>query len=224
MGEISGDRDNQPLRTQALHQLVGYAELTKAAGVSRSTIERAWRGPWDDGEPQLPKPGKIGSRSVWVAEIINAWLLSRAQWQSGVLASFARVDADDLSPDQLEGEAVALVVKAMEKRVGKTVDAADLGIHVTRRITAEAFAAAEKREFAIYSDRFSDFGPHRACVMAAWLFPGLRYIIEQSVPASNRPMYRDAETLELFGGAALHDDTWEETMAAYRKIPGHLDA
>ena len=131
---------------------------------------------------------------------------------------------EDLSPEQLEGEAVALVVKAMEKRVGKTVDAADLGIQVTRRITAEEFAAAEKREFAIYSDRFSDFGPHRACVMAAWLFPGLRHIIEQSVPASDRPMYRDAETLELFGGAALHDDTWEEAMAVYRKLPGDFDA
>ena len=34
-----------PLRTQGgLRQLVGYAELIKAASVSRSTIERAWRG------------------------------------------------------------------------------------------------------------------------------------------------------------------------------------
>ena len=85
-------------------------------------------------------------------------------------------------------------------------------------------AAAERREFAIYSERFFDFGPQRACVMAAWLFPGLRHIIEHSVPAIDRPMYRDADTLQLFGGAALHDDTWEEALAAYRKITGHFDA
>ena len=222
----NGPQTDDParVRNQALHQLVGYAELTKAASVSRSTIERAWRGPWDDGEPQLPKPGKIGSRSVWVAEVINAWLLARAQWQSGVLASFAKVDAEALSPEQLEDEAVALVVKAMEKRVGEPVDSSDLGIHVTRRLSEDQFLNAERREFAIYSERFSDFGPQRACVMAAWLFPGLRRIIEHSVPAIDRPMYRDAETLQLFGSAALHDDTWEEAMAAYRKIPGHFDA
>ena len=202
------------VRNHTLHQLVGYAELTKAAGVSRSTIERAWRGPWDDGEPQLPKPGKIGSRSVWVAEVINAWLLARAQWQSGVLATFARVDVDDLSPEQLEGEAVALVVKAMEKRSGATVDSGDLGIHVTRRLSEDAFRDAERREFANYSDRFSEFDATRACVMAAWLFPRLRTIIERAVPDNEKPMYRDTENLEYFGGAALHDDTWNELMAA----------
>ena len=101
--------DAPQLRNQPLHQMVGYAELTKAANVSRSTIERAWRGPWDEGEPQLPKPGKIGSRSVWMAEVVNAWLLSRAKWQTGMLASYARSDVDSLSPEQLETEAVGLV-------------------------------------------------------------------------------------------------------------------
>ena len=214
MGEMSVNFGDQPLRTQSLHQLVGYAELIKAAGVSRSTIERAWRGPWDDGEPQLPKPGKIGSRSVWVAQVINEWLLSRAQWQSGVLASFAKVDADDLSPEQLEGEAIALVVKAMEKRAGTPVDAGDLGIHVTRQLSEGDFRDAERREFANYSDRFSDFDATRACVMAAWLFPRLRTIIERSVPDNEKPMYRGSENLEYFGGAALHDDIWDELMVA----------
>ena len=188
---------------------------SNSLGVSRRTIERMVR------EGRFPRPTQLAPNRVgWQLDQIKTWLDDRGRG----LVAHAVAHPEDLSPEQLEGEAVALVVKAMEKRVGKTVDAADLGIHVTRGMTAADFTSAEKREFAIYSDRFSDFGPHRACVMAAWLFPGLRHIIEQSVPASNRPMYRDAETLELFGGAALHDDTWEEAMAVYRKLPGDFDA
>ena len=208
VSETSGD----------LAKLVGYSEIIAAFSVSRSTVERAVK------SGELLPPRKFKSRAVWLASDINAWAQALFDGQLKVLANSSVTNPEDLSPEQLESEAVALVVKAMEKRVGEPVDAADLGIHVTRRLSENQFLAAEKREFAIYSDRFSDFDVQRACVMAAWLFEGLRHIIEQSVPASNRPMYRDAETLELFGGAALHDDTWEEAMAAYRKLPGHLDA
>jgi hypothetical protein len=50
---------NTEVQERTIRQMVGYAEVIKAAGVSRSTIERAWRGPWDQGGPQLPRPGKI---------------------------------------------------------------------------------------------------------------------------------------------------------------------
>ena len=205
---------NSP-KPQHLPQFVGYQQVQDAIGVSRRTIERMVR------EGRFPRPAQLAPNRVgWQVEAVTNWMSERGKG----LVAHAVAHPEDLSPEQLESEAVALVVKAMEKRVGEPVDAADLGIHVTRRLSENQFLAAEKREFAIYSDRFSDFDVQRACVMAAWLFEGLRHIIEQSVPASNRPMYRDAETLELFGGAALHDDTWEETMAAYRKLPGHLDS
>ena len=203
------------VKPQHLPQYVGYREVEDAIGVSRRTIERMVR------EGRFPRPAQLAPNRVgWQVDVITAWLADRG---TGLVAH-AVTHAEDLSPEQLESEAVALVVKAMEKRVGEPVDASDLGVHVTRRLTEDQFLDAERREFSIYSKRFSDFGPQRACVLAAWLFPGLRHIIENSVPATDRPIYRDAETLQLFGGAALHDDTWEEALAAYRKIPGHFDA
>ena len=208
-------KPNAAVKTPHLPQYVGYGEVQTALGVSRRTIERMVR------EDKFPKPTQLAPNRVgWQVEAVTTWLSERGRG----LVAHAVAHPEQLSPEQLESEAVALVVKAMQKRVGEPVDASDLGVHVTRRLSEAQFLDAEKLEFAIYSERFSDFGPQRACVMAAWLFPGLRRIIEHSVPVSDRPMYRDAETLELFGGAALHDDTWEEAMAAYRKIPGHFDA
>ena len=208
--------DERP-RTQGLTQLVGYAELVKAGNVSRSTIERAWRGPWEEGEPRLPPPGKIGSRAVWLQEVADAWLVARVEHQRAALKSYARASADDLSPEELESEAVGLIVKAMEKRVGEPVDADDLGMHVTRKLQWEEYLDIERQQFAQYSSRFSDFDLRRACVMAAWLFPNLRPVIEKSVPANDKPMHSSAERLEFFGGNALQDDSWEQIMSQYNE-------
>ena len=215
MADGSDPKMDDGLRTQGLHQLVGYAELEKASGFSRSTIERAWRGPWKEGEARLPPPGKFGSRAVWLLEVANAWMLARVEHQRAALKSYARTNPEDLSPEQLESEAIGLVVKAMEKRVGKPVDADDLGIHVTRKITADEYEDAERRVFANYSERFANFDRRRACVVAAWMFECLRPVIENSVPASDKPMHSGAEMLEFFGGNALQDDSWEQLMEQY---------
>lgn len=205
---------NSPKR-QHLPQYVGYREVQDAIGVSRRTIERMVR------EGRFPRPAQLAPNRVgWQVEAVTAWLAERG---TGLVAH-AVTHADDLSPDELESDAVSFVVKAMEKRTGETVDAGDLGIHVTRKLTEDQFLAAEKREFANYSDRFSDFDLQRSCVMAAWLFEGLRHIIERSVPSADRPMYRDAETIELFGGAALNDASWDKATAAFRRIVGPFDA
>ena len=205
------------LRNQTLQQLVGYAELVKASGVSRSTIERAWRGPWDESEPRLPPPGKIGSRAVWLKEVADAWLVARLPHQVAMLDNMARSDPEDLSPEELEIEAVGLVVKAMEKRVGKPVDADGMGIHVTRKISADEFEEAERVVFAQYSERFANFDRQRALVMAAWLFQSLRPFIEKSVPAVNKPMHSTGEMLEFFGANALQDYSWEQLTAQYNE-------
>ena len=81
----------------------------------------------------------------------------------------------------------------------------------------------ERQYFAKYSERFARFDARRACVMAAWIFPGLRTIIENSVPASDRQMYSSAEMTEFFGGMALHDDNWEQLMAKYDERFGSID-
>ena len=93
-------------------------------------------------EDKFPKPTQLAPNRVgWLVEAVTTWVSERGK---GLIAR-AVSHPEDLSPEQLEDEAVALVVKAMEKWVGEPVDARDLGIQVTRRITAERFAAAEKR-------------------------------------------------------------------------------
>ncbi|NOU05631.1 MAG: hypothetical protein HOO99_05550, partial [Hyphomicrobiaceae bacterium] len=139
-----------PLRTRgSLRQLVGYAELIKAASVSRSTIERAWRGPWDPGEPQLPKPGKIGSRAVWSAADADAWLLSRLHWQRGMVATLARDNAEDLEPEQMEDQALQLILKSIELRTGQPVEFDALDIRVTRSVSEDELNEAVKQEFSL---------------------------------------------------------------------------
>jgi len=78
-GEIGGRPNLADLMAslKGLPQFVGYSDIVKATGVSRSTIFRAWRGPWKEGESRLPPPRKIGSRSVWTVDEVTQWLLFR---------------------------------------------------------------------------------------------------------------------------------------------------
>ena len=196
-------------KTGELATLVGYRQIIEALGVSRSTIERAVK----DGE--LLAPRKIRGRAVWLASDINAWGRALFEGRLEVLAKSAVTNPEDLLPEQLESEAVGLVVKAIEKRVGKPIDADGLGIQVTRKITADEYEDAERRVFANYSERFANFDRQRAFVMAAWLFQSLRPFIEKSVSAINKPMHSSTEMLEFFGGNALQDYSWEQLMEKY---------
>jgi predicted DNA-binding transcriptional regulator AlpA len=197
-----------------LVKFVGYPQVIEALGVSRSTILRAI----NDGE--LPPPRKIKNRSVWLASEINNWAKALFEGRLATLHKAATTNTDELSPDQLEEQAVDLVVKAMEQRTGQQVEAADLGMHVIRRITEDEFHAAEKRQFETYSQRFEHFDMMRASIMAAWLFQCLRSIIQRSVPHEQRAMYRDEDTIALFGIAAVHDESWKEAEAYYRRAHG----
>ncbi len=103
MADGAHDSSTSDLRIQlrsqgSLRQLVGYSEFTKAADVSRSTIERAWRGPWKYGEPRLPAPGKVGARAVWTSADADARLGARATLQRATLAGLARENVEALSP------------------------------------------------------------------------------------------------------------------------------
>ena len=199
--------------SDGLGKIVGYPEVIKSLGVSRSTILRAI----NSGE--LPPPRKIKARSVWLASEINAWARALFEDRLTNLDAAAATNPGDLEPDQLEAQALDLVVKSIERRTGQPLDPANLAlqVHVQRRVTEDEFQDAERRAFAIYCQRFAHFDRMRACVMAAWLFECLRPVIEQSVPVPQRQMYRDATALALFGGAALHDDAWAEVETQYQQ-------
>ena len=180
-------------------------------------MERAWRGPWDGSEPRLPKPGKIGSRSVWTASDVNDWLLARATWQSGVVATMASVSVDDLAPEQLEDQALDLTAQAHSKRTGEKVDPKKLSLQLTEHITEDRFKAARVQEFEIHSERFADIGIERAMYLAGWIFPPLRDGFANALRSGpGAELSRDTDQLAAFGAAALYDDTWNELEKAAR--------
>ncbi len=196
-------------------RFVGVREVCEALGCSRSTLARLRRHNLFPPTPQI-SPNRVG----WPVEVIEQHLAGQAR----SVASLGFADPAKLSSEQLEEQAVALVVKAMEQRTGQPVEAADLGMHVIRRITEDEFHAAEKRQFGSYSERFGHFGLMRACIMAAWLFQCLQPVVQQSVPREQRSMYQDDATIALFGGAAAHDEPWAEAEAYFRQAIGSYKA
>ncbi|MFT5509622.1 MAG: putative DNA-binding transcriptional regulator AlpA [Hyphomicrobiaceae bacterium] len=170
----SSDADLQVRTQNGLLKLVGYAEIEKASGVSRSTIERAWRGTDDDGEPKLSRPGKIGSRSVWAAEAVNQWLHARAGWQSGNLTSLASANVDDLAPEELHDQARTLAAEAHSKRTGRQVDPEKLNLHLTEKLSWQDIAHREMEEHQLLIVYLSELPDDEAMLIVASLLPQLR--------------------------------------------------
>ena len=191
----------QAIATAAdLPKLVGYQQLRELYGWPKRTVQD-----WIKAR-KFPKPLNLPGRG-------NYWALDDiVVWMKGDLTEVAVTRPEDLSPEQLEDEAVGLVVKSMVKRTGQPVDAGDLGIHVMRRITQDELLDAERREFAIYADRFAHFDVERAVIVAAWMFPALRELFARSVEGNGVQIYRDPERLREVGRAGLHDDTWAELI------------
>ena len=199
-GGSSVDRISERTEDNLL-ALVGYAEIEKASKVSRSTIERAWRGPWDDGEPQFRKPGKIGSRSLWTAGDVNDWLLARARWQTGVITNLARVSVDDLEPEQLEDQALDLAAQALSKRTGISVDPQDVSLHLMQRLTGDDFIALQTQEHSGRAAYLAQLPVDQAVVVAATLLPQLR----PALMAAASPRARGHERPEPAGnGLQVH--------------------
>ena len=106
----------------------------------------------------------------------------------------------------------------MEKREGKPVNRANLaGLYVLQKFEYRQFLELKRLQFSRHSDEFANFEVRRACVVAAWLVPVLRPIVESSVPSRETPMYANAETLEFFGSAGLDDEAWDALMAQYNE-------
>lgn len=141
---------------------------------------------------QQISPNRVG----WPVVVIEQHLAAQAR----KVADRAVSKPEDLQPDYLEKQAIDLVVKSMELRTGQQVDPAGLGIHVTRSLSEDEFRDAERREFAIYSERFSDFSQARSWFLAAWLFPALRPFM-QGDDAMFQQLLDNPKQLEALGCA-----------------------
>lgn len=192
-------RDQTKEHVRHIPQFVGYHQVQNALGVSRRTVERMVR------EGSFPRPVQLAPNRVgWQVETITVWLSERSQG----LVKHAVERAEELEPDQLEKQALGLIVKSLEQRSGKTVDATNLTLHMTNSVTPAEFKAAEIAEFANYAERFKDFGEARACILAAWLFARLRPMMEGD-DERFAAVLADPAAIESLGRRALHDDDWQ---------------
>ena len=132
-----------------------------------------------------------------------------------MVATLARVNADDLEPEQMEDQALQLIQKSVELRTGRPVEFDALDVRLTRSVSEDELKEAVKQEFSLYAERFSEFDKRRACVMAAWLFASLRADIENSAPGREKMIYGNREVLVGFGQAALNDDDWDDLIARF---------
>jgi predicted DNA-binding transcriptional regulator AlpA len=210
MADGAQNTGTSDLRTQlrnpaGLRQLVGYSELVKAAGVSRSTIERAWRGPWKDGEPRLPAPGKIGSRAVWTAAEVDAWLLARATLQRAAIANLARDNPEDLAPDQLEAHGQEWLRRTVSKFAGDKVDLKHVHIGYRPPLTEAEDDALFSAQVDALEDKFADLDETDSAIVVAWLFPAMRPWFNWPDAATKRSM-NDPVQLRSLALRALDGD------------------
>ena len=95
-------------------KLVGYKQLRELYGWPKRTIQEWIRA------RKFPKPLNLPGRdNYWALDDIIAWL-------KGDLARVAVSRPEDLSPEEVEDTALALVVKSIENKTGKPVDPAKL--------------------------------------------------------------------------------------------------
>ena len=203
-----------PIKPSHLPQFVGYAEVEAALGVSRRTVERMVR----EGKFRMPvqlTPNRVG----WKVDTVTGWLDER----SIGLAARAVASPDDLSPEQVEDAALALVMRAIENETGEPVDPAGLRITYARpsvSIPEEEFAKAEAEEADLLQHRFEGFDAARSCVMTAWLFPKLRQMLADGTEDDAvRQQFLDEEKLRRLTLTAMNDISWEHGLPALKELP-----
>jgi hypothetical protein len=75
---------------------------------------------------------------------------------------------------------------------------------------------------AAFDGRFDHFEPARAVLVAAWLFPSLRKILDTGEKEGARAL-SDPKQLRIFAGLAIDDDTWEECHDEIERKLGRPD-
>ena len=196
VAETSGD----------LAKLVGYAEITDALNVSRSTIERAVK------SGELPPPRKIKSRAVWLASDINAWARALFDGRLTCLANAAVTNPDDLGPEELSQKAIEMAALAISKHIGRAVDPERVVLSYRPAMSEQEDVLVLQRTILILASRFADFEEARSCIVAAWLFPALRYHFawhDESMP--------ELENLLSLATRAMDDDAWAALVNEVRE-------
>ena len=193
-------------RDELLEPLLGYDEIEKACSISRSSVERAWRGPWKEDEPRLPKPGKIRGRALWLLSVVEAWRAACMQHEKGELRAFAITDTDKLEPDQVEDAMLELGSRRMTQLVGRPVSPADIEMN---HWCDKSDSDTRLRLMSRLRDLCNDFDLGRAQYVAAAVFDSVRRELAKREVGE---VYCNPELLRKIASAALNDDDWQEML------------
>jgi hypothetical protein len=197
---------------KGLDRYVGYAEIEAALPVSRSTIERAWRGPHKEGEPRLPKPGKIKSRSVWPAVTVNRWARQLFERQLTELERLAQSDPENLAPKDIASATFDLAARHLLHETGEVIAPEDVLVGYQRPFSQaekDAHFAEALRNFAHSS--LAHYSLERSLLVAAHLFPALREAWK------GKPgMPQTAEQALAWALIAGNDRAWEKIESEAR--------
>ena len=149
-------------------KLVGYKQLRELYGWPKRTIQEWIRA------RKFPKPLNLPGRdNYWALDDIISWL-------KGDLARVAVSRPEDLSLEEVEDTALALVVKSIENKTGKAVDPAKLSVHVTRELSWDEFVALEADEYRLLSAALANLSPGQAAFIAGTILPQLRATLTAS--------------------------------------------
>ncbi len=192
-----------------LPQFVGYAEVAKALGVTRRTIERMVRA------RTFPLPIQLAPNRVgWKLETISAWLQER---EKGLVAH-AVAHPKDLAPEELARKAHEVAAHALSAHVGEVVDPSQIVIQAKLPMTDEEIAEHRANAIEEFESRFAHFEPERAALVVSWLFPSLRPFFEDAFAKEIRQVFEDPEALRENGHHWLHDELWEEFVEERGKL------
>lgn len=189
-----------PNRSGSLPKYVGYRDVGDALGVSRRTIERMVR------EGKFPKPVQLTPNRVgWEDVTVTQWLAERGKG----LAARAVTNPEDLSEEQIEDALQSLAAEYILKRAGEA-HRDELVVSLMRRTIVENPSDWRTPILAAFDGRFDHFELVRSVLVAAWLFPSLRDVLDTGENEAAKTILSDPKQLKVFASLAMDDDTWDE--------------
>ena len=203
-------------KPQHLPQFVGYADVERALGVSRRTVERMVR------EGKFAMPVQLSpNREGWKADIVEEGMDERTKR----LVAHAVTHPDQLAPDEMAPTMQTLAARLIEQEFGEAVRPDQVRLTLSRTATNDELTSCRAKLLEHLENLCGHFSYDRCLYIAATLFPAFRETLYDSVDAG---AFRDPELLRDFAIAILDDETWVKVEAgakaaaaeAKAKLPG----
>ena len=123
-------------KPQHLPQFVGYADVERALGVSRRTVERMVR------EGKFPKPVQLAPNRVgWQVDVVTAWLADLSQG----LVAHAVTHPDQLAPDEMAPTMQTLAARLIEQEFGEAVRPDQVRLTLSRTATNDELTSCRAK-------------------------------------------------------------------------------